>query len=183
MRGDLVGAGAVRAVQQQRRQKAHAAQRGGLLVGRQKGVEEIAVVAVGAVRVLGAAGARDQPHVLAAQRLAAGAVGPAEGEHVVEPQLHERRHRVPVHRVQPHDQARVRERSLFGGGVDQVVRVQRVQVAHLDPRRQRPGRFDQRAAHARDLELRVRGEHQHLWRGCGRRCGFGHRQAHEGNAG
>ena len=48
----LVARGAVRAVQHQRRQEAHAGQRRGLLVGRQEGVEEVAVVAVGPVRRL-----------------------------------------------------------------------------------------------------------------------------------
>jgi hypothetical protein len=51
MGADLGLAGLVRAVQHQRRQEAHSAQRSGLLVGRQERVEEVAVVAVRPVRV------------------------------------------------------------------------------------------------------------------------------------
>ncbi len=158
---DLGVARPVRPVQQERRQEAHAAQRRRLLVRRQEGVEEVAVVAVRPVRVLRPAGARDQPDVLAAQHVAAGAVGPAEGEHVVDPELEQGRHAVPVQRVLPDDQARGGERGLLGGGVDQVVGIERVQVAHRDPTRRaraRPsavGGAHQASVRARELELGV----------------------------
>ena len=90
----LVVARAVRAVQHQRRQEAHAAQRRGLLVGRQEGVEEVAVVALRAGSDASAPPVVATSHrSLPCSARAARAIGPAVGEHLVEPQLEQRRHR------------------------------------------------------------------------------------------
>lgn len=51
--------------------------------------------------------------------------GPAEAEDPVQPQLHQRRQRMPVHRARPDHETCRPQRAWFGGHVDDVVGVAR----------------------------------------------------------
>ena len=113
----------VRTVQDQGRQKTHAAQRCTLLIGRQKRVNKIAVVALWMVGSFGPAGGCHQPQIFALQNRTALTVGPTIGEHVVKPELLQSRHGVPLNRVQQHNQLRFGDRSLFPLHINIVVRV------------------------------------------------------------
>ena len=151
-------AGVLGAVQQHGRQKTHAAQRGGLLVRWQKGVEKIAVVALRVVRRFRPAGAGHQPQVLALQRAAFIAVGPAVGQYLIKPQLLQRWHRIPMDRVQQHDQFGPRQSCLLGRHVESVVGVARIQVLQRHTRRGL-GRFHHRAVGMRFAPVGVRSQH------------------------
>src|SRR4051812_1160613 len=95
---------AVRAVHDQRWLPRHAAEQRGLPKRRDEVLERIAVCALRAERWNIAARSCDPLANLAAQRLLALAVRPTVREHLVEPQLQQRRHAVPVHRMLPdHD--------------------------------------------------------------------------------
>jgi hypothetical protein len=73
-----------------------------------------------------------------------------------------------VQRLQPDHELRRIERTLFGDDVDQVVRVQRIQVAHLHPFGQRGARggTHQQRADARVLEVRMCCKNQDRRQGC-----------------
>ena len=68
------------------------------------------------------------------------AVGPAEREHLVDPDLQQRRHAVPVDRVLQHDQVDGLEAPLLGLDVDVEVGIQVVQRATVDEREVVDGR-------------------------------------------
>ena len=89
--------------------------------------------------------------------VAARAVGPAEGEHLVEPQLHQRRHAVPVDRVLPDHQPRRGQRGLLGGarrsGSRGTARTGR--APRRAPAAAPAAALHQRAVDARMLQLRV----------------------------
>ena len=69
-----------------------------------------------------------------------------------------RRRSVPVDRVLPDDEARRGERRLLGVDVDQIVGVERIQVAQFDAGAARGGDgVQQRAVDARGFELGVGG--------------------------
>ncbi len=96
------------------------------------------------VGLLVAAGRRHPQAVLAGERRPALAVGPAIGEHLVEPVLEQRRNGVPEQRVHPDDEPRLRQRPLLGGDVDVEIGVEIVERAELEvrptPAARRPAR-------------------------------------------
>lgn len=60
------------------------------------------------------------------------AVRPPRGEHLLEPELHERGSGVPVQRVLPYDDCRRGKRPLLGIDVDREVGIRVVERSHLD---------------------------------------------------
>jgi len=134
VRCDVFLVAAAGAMHEQGRQKAHAAQGGRLLIRRQEGVEEIAVVALRVVARLRPAGAGHQPEVLALQRDSARPVRPVVGQHFVEPQFLQRRHRIPLNRVHQHQKVRPRQPLLLGRHINGEVGVGGIQVVHIDVR-------------------------------------------------
>lgn len=136
---DLGLGGAVGAVEHLGRQPGHAAGARRLVIRQQELVQGMVVVPARGIGLLAAASGGDQPEVLAMQGGAAGPIGPAQAQHVVEPELLQGRHAVPVDRVQHDHQPGLLQRTLFGVDVDVEVRVEAVQVAQLDTFRRRGG--------------------------------------------
>ena len=135
-------------------QPLHAAEPTRLLHRRQQLADGVAVVAlVGVGLEVAAAGDGRHPR-LAAEAVAARAVGPAEFEHQVDPLLQQRRHAVPVEGVlQDHDVV-CEEQLLFAGHVDVAVGVGLVEVVEAAAG-QIGHRFGEDATRARAAQRRV----------------------------
>ena len=95
-------------------------------------MDRVDVRALAAVGAAGAADADGQEQLLAVQGRAGRAVGPAEGEDVVEPLLEQGRAGEPVHGVLQHDAVGAQQSRLLGGHIDVEVGVEVIHVAHGD---------------------------------------------------
>jgi hypothetical protein len=124
-----------------------------LLERAQQFVHREAVVAAGAVAVLGAADRGADHPLLAVQLVAADRVGEAGLQHRVEPRLEDRWRRVPVQRELQHEAVVLEQQRLLGQHVDRLVGVERGEIAHghmrLTAQRGDPGPVDARVLEAR----------------------------------
>ena len=128
-------------------------------IGGSNALEGVRVPAGVGVGVGSAAGGRDPQAVLARERRAALAVGPAARQHALEPQLEQRRHAVPVDGVLPDHEPRAGERALLRGHVDGEIRIEVVERAHRDAGRSRTASSSARLA-TRAARMRMGVEQQ-----------------------
>ncbi|MNP39121.1 hypothetical protein D3C76_1326800 [compost metagenome] len=77
------------------------------------------------------AGSDGPQQAFALQRVTVVAVGPAVGEHFVDPQFEQWRCAVPLHRMLPDDKICAGYRLLFGGDIDVEVRIKLIEGAYL----------------------------------------------------
>ena len=108
------------------------------------------------IKVAFAAAGGHRPHQrFTAQRDTVVPVCPAVRQHFVHPQLEQRRHAVPLHRMLPDDQIGTGQRRLLGSDIDIEIGVKLIERAYLDAVK-RPCLLKHPLIRMRVLRIRVR---------------------------